>query len=115
MRFMILQDEFSKCFNNFLSLLLKETYRTRKENLYFDAGAGRNENGSQWSQWTEWSICSKTCGQGQQLRNRTCLSQMQCSGSSDEWQDCSLPDCSGTDYTAKWCLILLESAKQFFC
>ena len=98
---MITQDEFSKCFNNFLSLLLKETYRTRKENLYFDAGAGTSEIGSQWSQWTEWSICSKTCSQGQQFRNRTCLSQMQCSGSSDERQECNLLDCPGTEYTAE--------------
>ena len=55
----------------------------------------RSGDGNQWSQWTEWSVCSKSCDQGEQFRNRTCLSEIQCEGSSEERQNCNSQECPG--------------------
>ncbi|XP_022783114.1 uncharacterized protein LOC111323926 isoform X1 [Stylophora pistillata] len=59
-----------------------ESHISMRVELY---GCQGNESGNssfRWTQWSEWSICSKSCDQGVQFRNRTCVSPCNCSESS---------------------------------
>ncbi|XP_052097131.1 uncharacterized protein LOC127732114 isoform X8 [Mytilus californianus] len=55
--------------------------------------------------WTEWSICSKSCGSGEQVRTRNCLNQfnttdgylIDCKGSSEETRMCNSIQCPYCD------------------
>ena len=56
-----------------------------------------------WSAFGEWSICSKTCGYGEQKRTRNVEIQnahggMGCSGPRDEMRLCKKRDCPGMVY-----------------
>nr|XP_040571099.1 SCO-spondin-like isoform X1 [Lepeophtheirus salmonis] len=62
-----------------------------------------------WSQWSQWSSCSKTCGDGTQRRDRTCLDRNgvsgNCVGKSDETRTCSVLACKidgGWSIWTKW-------------
>ena len=36
-----------------------------------------------WGEWSSWSDCTKTCGGGEQLRNRTCNNPAPANGGKD--------------------------------
>ena len=52
-----------------------------------------------WIPWSEWSECSRTCGDGLQLRNRTCSNPVpsnggkECVGNATESLHCKEADC----------------------
>ena len=60
---------------------------------------------SEWSNWGDWSTCTKTCGGGEQIRNRACevpslkisLSKKSsvCPGDSTEKRTCNKNSCPG--------------------
>ena len=53
-------------------------------------------NESVWTPWSEWSTCSKSCDEGRQLRNRTCLSPSRCfDGENQEEKTCNSFKCKG--------------------
>jgi len=57
---------------------------------------GNENNGSVWTSWSGWSTCSKSCDEGRQFRNRTCLSPSQCTDSErHEEQACNSHKCTG--------------------
>ena len=55
----------------------------------------------QWSSWSLWSVCSVTCGQGEQVRTRSCDNPSpdhggdECGGQSEERRDCDTITCPG--------------------
>jgi len=53
------------------------------------------------SEWSNFGACSTTCGDGTQVRTRTCTPPSHggnpCSGSTEEQQDCNLQVCPSTD------------------
>lgn len=49
-----------------------------------------------WSQWSQWSLCSKTCGDGAQVRSRSCSDPKPASGGSP---------CSGISSQEKYCRV----------
>lgn len=62
-----------------------------------------------WTQWSTWSACSRTCGNGEQSRNRSCVNEetnstlttalfSQCKGPNRETQKCNTGPCP----TPKW-------------
>ena len=56
-----------------------------------------------YSLWSDWSVCSSSCGGGQQQRVRSCSNPQpqfggkDCShlGEDEEWQDCNTQPCIG--------------------
>lgn len=51
-----------------------------------------------WTVWSDWSSCDASCGNGSKTRSRTCsdpspLFGGECSGSSDETDDCNEKNC----------------------
>lgn len=57
------------------------------------------QNSGGWNEWNSWSACSETCGSnGQRERTRSCqtgqIGVALCSGSTAQFQTCSLPGCS---------------------
>ena len=46
-----------------------------------------------WGPWSPWSVCSRTCSEGIQTRQRVCLSTDGCDGSSMAWRACGLQTC----------------------
>ncbi|EDO35401.1 predicted protein, partial [Nematostella vectensis] len=52
-----------------------------------------------WTEWTEWSMCSTSCGPGQQSRDRNCTNPppayggKPCEGNPTETQPCKLTAC----------------------
>ncbi|KAL9950408.1 hypothetical protein ACROYT_G042896 [Oculina patagonica] len=68
-------------------------------------GSGNNNNSGNsgnnsvvWTQWSDWSACSKSCDQGLQFRNRTCLSPSECTnGTSQEEKGCNFQECPGSE------------------
>ena len=61
-----------------------------------------------WSLWGSFSICTTTCGPGQQIRRRTCNNPVTsnggkpCKGSSEELRQCSGPPCPGRSERISW-------------
>ena len=54
-----------------------------------------------WSAWGKWSLCSKSCGNGLQERNRTKATKAkhggkECAGSNNERISCNNGNCPGT-------------------
>ena len=53
----------------------------------------------QWSNWGEFSVCSKTCGTGNETRTRTCntssRTDIKCLGPSSESRICNTDNCPG--------------------
>ena len=54
-----------------------------------------------WTEWTLWTTCTKTCGSGSTMRNRTCTNPsttyggMDCKGTGDELILCNTNRCLG--------------------
>lgn len=46
-----------------------------------------------WSNWTPWSECSGSCGEGLQIRLRTCEGKGECQGTSVQTKKCNLHSC----------------------
>ena len=59
----------------------------------------------QWNAWTNWTACSRTCGNGHQNRQRTCVYDdiaphgADCQGSAAERQRCKESECPGNGTT----------------
>ena len=51
-----------------------------------------------WSNWSQWSACSTSCGQGSQVRTRSCSESgnRRCQGTSDDVRNCTAPAVSCT-------------------
>ena len=45
-----------------------------------------------FSQWNEWTPCSKSCGTGENIRERKC-EQGSCNGPVIQSKDCNVHDC----------------------
>ena len=54
---------------------------------------------SHWSNWDSWSLCSASCGQGQQTRSRVCPDHRNCLGKSTETRTCKQSKCSRSEWT----------------
>ncbi|XP_074654579.1 SCO-spondin-like [Tubulanus polymorphus] len=56
--------------------------------------------------WSQWSLCSQTCGFGQQSRNRTCIGPyhggLQCPGSLYETRQCIVLECPVDGVPSEW-------------
>ena len=54
-----------------------------------------------FSDWDDWSECSASCGEGQQIRTRTCTNPApafggkDCNGAHQEIQSCTVANCPG--------------------
>ena len=54
-----------------------------------------------WTKWNEFSVCSSSCGMGNQTRSRQCENPKpayggdQCIGDDVEVKDCKLRECPG--------------------
>ena len=54
-----------------------------------------------WSNWNKWTACTKTCGEGTQIRIRTCdhpkplHGGKQCEGAAQEARVCNTRKCPG--------------------
>ncbi|RUS76193.1 hypothetical protein EGW08_016037, partial [Elysia chlorotica] len=74
----------------------------------------------EWSEWTEWSECSKTCGGGEQSKDRTCTNPAPSNGGEDcqggllepvdgewsewtEWSECSKTCGGGEQFKDRTC------------
>ncbi|XP_078662008.1 SCO-spondin-like [Branchiostoma floridae x Branchiostoma belcheri] len=58
-----------------------------------------------WSEWTDWSTCSATCGEGEQVRTRTCLEATPgdiCAGQDTEIQPCNMGTCKEKGLWSPW-------------
>jgi len=57
-----------------------------------------------WSGWSLWSSCSRSCGGGSQVRNRTCRNQFDCwdddGNGSIQSRSCNIQACPGTQCSA---------------
>ena len=56
-----------------------------------------------WDEFGDWSSCDKTCGGGEQFRERTVLTEAQnggqnCSGEGREVKACNVHNCAGTKF-----------------
>lgn len=51
-----------------------------------------SSNSNQWSNWGAWEECSKTCGEGFQMRRRVCNGK-NCVGCNQEWKLCNSNPC----------------------
>lgn len=51
-----------------------------------------NANNNQWTNWGPWEECSKTCGEGFQMRRRSCGGKF-CIGCNQEWRTCNSEPC----------------------
>jgi semaphorin 5 len=47
---------------------------------------------NQWTSWGPWEECSKTCGEGFQMRRRSCNGKL-CIGCNQEWRTCNSEPC----------------------
>ena len=56
-----------------------------------------------WTSWSEWSKCSKTCGQGEKQRQRSCAN----GGTST--------NCAGMDTQIESCLVKLDCPGSVLC
>lgn len=69
-------------------------------------------------EWAQWSSCSVTCGQGSQVRTRTCVSPYgtHCSGPLRESRVCNntalCPGSVSSQYMKLWMLLNLFNAKH---
>ena len=58
----------------------------------------------EWTDWTPWSRCSRSCGDGEESRYRTCtgpapgVGGMPCRGRPEERRPCNKKDCTGEFY-----------------
>ncbi|CAI4226955.1 unnamed protein product [Auanema sp. JU1783] len=91
----------------------EETYRLRNrvclyrgvpyagcEGAAQDQTACPSKECAAWTEWKEWSECSATCGQGNQMRSRTCEGGSgNCEGSPSELRFCQLTSCP---YWGSW-------------
>lgn len=59
-----------------------------------------------WTAWADWSICSVTCANGTQWRNRTCVGPlyggMNCTGEEIEERICVTASCPGITLFPLW-------------
>ncbi|XP_057304151.1 uncharacterized protein LOC130641387 isoform X2 [Hydractinia symbiolongicarpus] len=62
-----------------------------------------------WSPWSMWSECSRSCGNGIQLRNRSCTEPPpmngapDCTGNATEAIECKIADCCNIPYKRLGC------------
>ena len=52
----------------------------------------------EWGKWGEWSECDKTCGGGEQRRERSCKNETddkKCVGTDSETRKCNEEECKG--------------------
>lgn len=56
---------------------------------------------SEWSQWSKWTACSVSCGNGTQIRTRSC-SYKDCSGQNNESRQCMKNVCPIDGGWASW-------------
>ncbi|RUS87810.1 hypothetical protein EGW08_004409 [Elysia chlorotica] len=59
-----------------------------------------------WNMWSDWSICTVTCGGGNQSRQRDCQGPFHggdpCEGLTEETQDCNIQNCPVNGYFTLW-------------
>ncbi|GFN97238.1 hemicentin-1 [Plakobranchus ocellatus] len=59
-----------------------------------------------WKAWSDWSVCSVTCGGGNQSRSRECQGPFYggqpCEGAADDMQNCSTHNCPEDGYFSTW-------------
>ncbi len=68
----------------------------------------------EWSDWSSWSLCSRTCGGGQQSRQRVCTASLKfnCVGPSREDRECESQSCISP--TSSQSLILDDTSGCLF-
>ena len=75
-------------------------YDETQENCGSHEGAGVNCGSyDSWGSWSSWSSCSKTCGEGREIRTRECVEVASgnrgpfCPGSGREVRSCRTANC----------------------
>ncbi|XP_028394319.1 uncharacterized protein LOC114518504 isoform X2 [Dendronephthya gigantea] len=64
-----------------------------------------------WGQWSQWSMCSKTCGDGAQVRSRVCddpkpaAGGTTCAGTATQEKYCRMRDCCDIPYVDLGCFV----------
>lgn len=67
-----------------------------------------------WSEWSFWEECSRTCGQGNRTRVRTCSNPpaqhggKQCEGNAVEVIMCSVRPCPGQKMSSENIAVLID-------
>ena len=84
----------------------KKNMASGKRNIWVKLFCGNNQNfhfivvvDGSWGQWSQWSMCSKTCGDGAQVRSRVCndpkpaAGGATCVGGTSQEKYCRMRDC----------------------
>ena len=72
-----------------------------------------------WSKWNVWSLCTTSCGDGTQTRNRSCTDPSprnggaNCTGVNDSSRNCKIKDCPGEKINL--CYIVFHYLIIFYC
>ena len=89
--------------NNYLRSRLQSVQTTRHPKVCVDSilFCFLSTVDGDWSNWNKWTACSKTCGEGTQIRIRTCDDPKplhggkQCEGAAQEARVCNTRKCPG--------------------